>query len=86
MRAIMVFVILTIIAAIVFPMVLGGGRGEIWNYNSDGYIYTGSDSSWYSSYLRSDGSGTETSYDYSYRNSYSYIGSGNVKQWNYQYK
>jgi len=47
------------------------------------YVYTGQDSTWYSSTLRSDGTGSVTSYDTSYRNSYSYINAGNVKQWDY---
>ena len=48
------------------------------------YVYTGRDSYWYSAYLRSDGAGTYTSYDYKYRNSYSYDTSkGDVHQWNY---
>jgi hypothetical protein len=49
------------------------------------YIYTGKDSDWFSSYLVADGDqpDTPTSYDISYRNSYSYISEGNVRQWNY---
>lgn len=54
-----------------------------WDYaydswNSSRSYYTGGDSTWYASTLRDDGPGY-TSYDYTYRNSYSYeASSGNV--------
>ena len=41
-------------------------------------------STWYSSTLHSDGSGTGTSYDYTYGNSYSYMSSGSVAKWDYK--
>jgi len=43
-------------------------------------------STWYSSSLYSDGTGTNTSYDWSYGNSYSYISAyGDVAKWDYSY-
>jgi len=59
-----------------------------WNTSSpastDNY-YDGQDSTWYSPSLYSDGSSTQTSYDYSYGNSYSYeTGYGDVDKWDYR--
>ena len=47
------------------------------------YTYTGTDSTWFSPTLRSDGYGY-TSYDYTYRNSYSYdVSTSDVVKWDY---
>ena len=61
-----------------------------WNTTSSAYsgyyTYTGTDSTWYSPSLSSDGYSTNTSYDYSYRNSYSYnSNTGDVAKWQYTY-
>ena len=61
-----------------------------WDYAYDRWVprytqYDGGDSRWYSSTLRDDGPGY-TSYDYTYRNSYSYSTySRNVYKWDYAY-
>jgi len=74
-----------------FILLLGVGVGIGVLVSSGGsdedikeYIYTGRDSTWYSKYLESDEKGMRTSYDFSYRNSYSYISADNVRQWNYK--
>jgi len=55
-----------------------------WDY-STGMFNTTYHSTWYSSTLHSDGSGTHTSYDYTYGNSYSYMPySGDVAKWDYK--
>ena len=69
-----------------------------WDYDSSAWTYSygdskttlgpdayyGSDSTWYSSSLYSDGSETGTSYDYTYSNRYSYNSDTmDVMQWDY---
>lgn len=76
---------LVIVGAIVY-FVMSEGLLEKNEEDVDAYVYTGRESYWYSTYLRSDGQKSATSYDYSYRNSYSYLGDNNVKQWDYMKK
>jgi hypothetical protein len=40
-----------IVVVVVVPLATSGVKANMWNYNSDGYIYTGTDSDWYSIYL-----------------------------------
>ena len=75
------------------------GKVYQWDYCYDAWntsrsLYTGKNSTWYSSTLRSSrepGYGEETSYDYTYRNSYSYNSysyrsfDSRVYKWDYTY-
>ena len=60
-----------------------------WDYayddwNTTNSYYTGRESNWDSASLYSDGDNVTTSYDYTYRNSYSYASNdGKVHQWDY---
>ena len=69
-----------IVIAVMGVMAGGGKKAGTGNAKvTKGSSVTGRESDWYSQYLKSDGPRTETSYDYSYRNSYSYISYNEIR-------
>ena len=82
-----------IVVVVVIMVVTGtgftGGDASLsytYNYlNSLDYFYDGTASHWNAQTLRWDGKGTETSYDWTYKNSYSYSDDGKVYMMDYCY-